>query len=574
MHILLTTMLGLVPGVNSAGQAQGTNAGEQKVVIPQTMEVHTGGVGTEPLRVPLVHEVPVPFTWTPPTIDGNIDLGSEWAGAGKLYAGDTYGYIDGAPNDSGALIVYLMHDNNYIYIAYDCFGDNTFSNHSQPSVIFDDDNSHSYPPAPDTSEGGNGIGNDNGWKCIWFYQDNSSAGWYSYGGTDYAFGTGTGHYQFEIRIPIVSPANDLGPAFLKTGPAWPDTVGALIYWYDQVSPDYIKGWWPQDHHPDPWYACATFGDLILLPPTYNPYEISVPYASVVPTIDGSIGSGEWADAVSIDVSDTSGWDDHKNNPGDCILYAKHDNAFLYLAYDTPKDLNMADHSQPSISIDDNNSGDWPAPGNYSEGINGIGTSNGWWAMSRFNDGTYYGWYNTGRTDYAFGNSTGHVQCEFKIPIVSSDTKPEDLGAGPAWPDTIGVFIYYWDNAEPGTWIAGWPQVRSGHSSYYGWTQPDVFGDWILEPGTGVSDGSASPGVSLIAPAVVRGGFGITLSLPAETDLRLSLYDATGRLVSVIAEGRFEAGKHEFTANPSSGGVYILRADAGSHAVSQKVTVVK
>lgn len=79
---------------------------------------------------------------------------------------------------------------------------------------------------------------------------------------------------------------------------------------------------------------------------------------------------------------------------------------------------------------------------------------------------------------------------------------------------------------------------------------------------------------MLAPSAAKGGFGISLSLPADADVRLSLFDATGRLVSVIAEGRFASGRHDFRANPGFGGVYILRADVNGKTLSQKVTVVK
>jgi|GEM_PF-2273979 len=575
MHTLLTTLLGLAPGVNSAGQVQSTNADQQTVVTPQMREVHTGGVGQGPILVPQTYDVLVPYTSTPPVIDGV--LGSEWENAVTWDVSDTLGNGDGTPNPRGSVIAYAMWDENFIYLAFDFVADNASQPDNDEFLSFwDDDHSHSW--AADSSEGQNDLlpGSTFRWASR-VILPSGPQGWV-YPRTDrdgyFAFSNAAGHATMEMKIPIQNPESPNDPATITTSGAG-DTIGLGIAYMDGGAGWATIACWPQNWNFSYgwWTDIANYGQLILLPPSSNPYEVHVPFASNIPTIDGSIGAGEWADAVAIDVSDTMAWDGFPNNPGDCILYAKHDNNFLYLAYDAFKDVNMADHSQPSICLDDDASGDWPPPGDYSEGANGIGTSNGWYAMARFNDGGYYGWYNTGRTDYAFGNSTGHVQCEFKIPIVTSDTKPEDLGAGPSWPDTIGVFIYYWDYAEPGAWIAGWPQAP-GDPDYDGWWYPQYFGTWILDPATSAYEGKTETALSMFAPSAAKGGFGISLSLPRDADVRLSLFDATGRLVSVIAEGRFDAGRHDFSANPGLGGVYILRADVNGKALSQKVTVVK
>lgn len=576
MYILLTTLLGLWPGVISTGQAQNTSADQQTAVIPQFRGVNTGGVGQGPILVPQGYEVLVPYTSTPPVIDGV--LGSEWTNAVSWDVSDTLGKGDGIPNPRGSVIAYAMWDDNFIYLAFDIIADNSAQPDNDEFLSFwDDDNSGTW--ASNSSEGQNDLlpGTTYRWASR-VILPSGPQGWV-YPRTDrdgfFAYSNASGHATMEMKIPIQNPESPFDPATITTSGAG-DTVGIGIAYMDGGAGWATIACWPQNWNfsSDWWTGIASYGDLILLPKS-NPYLVNVPYTSSPPTINGAINPSEWADAVVIDVSDTLAWDGVKNNPGDCLLYIKHDNNFLYLGYDAFKDLNMADHSQPSICLEDNASGDWPPPGNYSEGVNGIGTSNGWFAMSRFNDGGYYGWYNTGLTNYAFGNATGHVQCEFGIPIVNpgSDTKPENLGAGPSWPDTIRVFIYYYNDGEPGAWIAGWPQAP-GDPDYDGWWYPTYFGTWILDPNADVSEGTTELPLALFAPSVVKGGFGINLSLPGESDVRLALYDATGRLVSVIAEGKLDAGNHTFSINPGSGGVYILRADVNGKTLSEKVTVVK
>ncbi len=568
--------MGLAPGVTSAGQVQNTNPDQQARPTSQFREVNAGGVGKEPLLVPQGYEIFVPYTSTPPVIDGV--LGSEWADAVSWDVSDTLGMGDGAPNPPGSVIAYAMWDNNFIYLAFDFFADNASQPDNDEFISFwDDDNSHSWNESG--SEGQNDLipGTIYRWASrvilpsgpqSWVYPRTDRDGFFAYSDA-------SGHATMEMKIPIQNPESPNDPATITTSGAG-DTIGIGIAYMDGEAGWATIACWPQTWNFSSgwWSDIANYGDLILMPQT-NPYVVHIPYTSSPPTINGSIVAGEWADAVVIDVSDTLAWDGYPNNPGDCLLYIKHDDAFLYLGYDAFKDMNMGDHSQPSICLDDDASGDWPPPGNHSEGVNGIGTFNGWYAMARFNDGSYYGWYNTGLTDYAFGNGTGHVQCEFRIQIAdpASDVLPEKLGAGPDWPDTIRVFIYYYDDGEPGAWICGWPQAP-GDPDYDGWWFPQYFGTWILEANVDVGEGKAEAPVSVSAPSVARGGFGITMTLPRDADVRLALFDATGRLVSVIAEGRMEAGNHSFGVNPGSGGVYVLRATVNGKTLSQKVTVVK
>ena len=208
----------------------------------------------------------VPYTSNPPTIDGSIDTVSEWAGVQPLLIGDFMGSF-GNPNPSEAVLFYATHDDNYLYMAFDARADTSFSDHSQPTIGFDDDNSKTYPASPDTSEGFNGIGSDNGWyKDV--MQDNGAGpvgmGWDSIDMSgEFAFGTGTGHHQMEARVAIVDPTSDIGPQTLFAGPVWPDTVGAMIYWFDISAPDGQYAWWPQDVSSTTWYYPDGFGELIL-----------------------------------------------------------------------------------------------------------------------------------------------------------------------------------------------------------------------------------------------------------------------------------------------------------------------
>ncbi len=64
------------------------------------------------------------------------------------------------------------------------------------------------------------------------------------------------------------------------------------------------------------------------------------------------------------------------------------------------------------------------------------------------------------------------------------------------------------------------------------------------------------------------------SVPADTDGELVIYDITGRTVTTIAEGHFNAGEHSYTVDLSTvtPGVYIYRLRTGSDSAAKKFVV--
>ena len=67
---------------------------------------------------------------------------------------------------------------------------------------------------------------------------------------------------------------------------------------------------------------------------------------------------------------------------------------------------------------------------------------------------------------------------------------------------------------------------------------------------------------------------------AHSQLSLQLFDAAGRLVSVLMDGTRPAGRHQIVWNgvgrngsPANPGVYFYRLEAGSHTSARRLTVV-
>ena len=69
---------------------------------------------------------------------------------------------------------------------------------------------------------------------------------------------------------------------------------------------------------------------------------------------------------------------------------------------------------------------------------------------------------------------------------------------------------------------------------------------------------------------------IGFDLPEATDVRLAVYDVTGREVTRLAEGPMGAGTHRvrFEAAGLPSGVYLYRLEAGTFAQTQRMTLVK
>ena len=69
---------------------------------------------------------------------------------------------------------------------------------------------------------------------------------------------------------------------------------------------------------------------------------------------------------------------------------------------------------------------------------------------------------------------------------------------------------------------------------------------------------------------------IVFDLPEASDVRLAVYDVTGREVARLADGPMSAGTHRvrFEATGLPSGVYLYRLEAGAFAATERMTLVK
>ncbi|MCL4708998.1 T9SS type A sorting domain-containing protein [bacterium] len=69
---------------------------------------------------------------------------------------------------------------------------------------------------------------------------------------------------------------------------------------------------------------------------------------------------------------------------------------------------------------------------------------------------------------------------------------------------------------------------------------------------------------------------IAFALPKLSEVTLKVFDASGREVATLVEGRLLAGRHEVVldARPFSSGVYFYRLQAGEFSQTRRLTLVK
>jgi flagellar hook assembly protein FlgD len=74
---------------------------------------------------------------------------------------------------------------------------------------------------------------------------------------------------------------------------------------------------------------------------------------------------------------------------------------------------------------------------------------------------------------------------------------------------------------------------------------------------------------------------IRFDVPGMSDLSIKIYDAEGRLVKTLIQGKTEPGRHSVTwtgdgssGNPAGPGLYFIKMEAAEHSEIRKVVVLR
>ncbi len=96
-------------------------------------------------------------------------------------------------------------------------------------------------------------------------------------------------------------------------------------------------------------------------------------------------------------------------------------------------------------------------------------------------------------------------------------------------------------------------------------------------GTDVASGpdGGALGLSVAGPNPTAGALDLSLTVDRAQDVRVAVYDAVGRLVTVLHEGAVTAGTHAVGGRLDvASGSYVVRAEGAGAQVSRRVTVVR
>ncbi len=120
----------------------------------------------------------------------------------------------------------------------------------------------------------------------------------------------------------------------------------------------------------------------------------------------------------------------------------------------------------------------------------------------------------------------------------------------------------------------------GHYGYF-LVAHGTAGEQYTSQSAGVKVPAASVVLRQNAPNPFAATTRIGVSLPARSDMRLAVYDVTGRRVASIANGARDAGEHEFEWNGTNdaggrvgAGVYFCKLEAGTQTLTKKLVLMR
>ncbi len=149
--------------------------------------------------------------------------------------------------------------------------------------------------------------------------------------------------------------------------------------------------------------------------------------------------------------------------------------------------------------------------------------------------------------------------------------------------SIGSSRFDWrerDVFADGTEVHYYLRIRTDDNERI-WTGPVyVTYDASLATAVGETPGGSSLGLA-VGPNPTRGSLAAEFTLPAAAHARLALYDLSGRRAHTLLDRALEAGTHRVTwdgrledGTVAPAGIYFLKAEAGRHAATAKVLMLR
>jgi hypothetical protein len=118
-------------------------------------------------------------------------------------------------------------------------------------------------------------------------------------------------------------------------------------------------------------------------------------------------------------------------------------------------------------------------------------------------------------------------------------------------------------------------------SLFGEVEDYIVSNGYVPPGEGDSESVVDFSISQSWPTPFRGETAIQFALPQPSRVRVDVYDAGGRLIAGVIDGKLPAGTHRagWDGTDSSGehvpsGVYFIRLEAGKFSETRKVVYIE
>ena len=333
-------------------------------------------------------------------------------------------------------------------------------------------------------------------------------------------------------------------------------------------------------------------------------ELTSPWTDTGPTCDGIMESGEWSDAISVDISKFAVPQlpygplvlvgPHYYQSDAAILYLKNDSSYLYLGLDLPGDTSNTMSDWVSIDIEDD--GDRFFDLDSSEGAlimrNDFELGNDVLDFlpqrSTYSDSFVTAGIDVPVTAWDFGiqSNAGRQQAEIRIPF--GYVPKYNLNSGPG--ETIGIWAGVADASDPyveggfvySNQIAYWPW--QGIFSYYPQEMARVYlsasptsapedeSDKVIASDYRLNQNYPNP----FNPTTL-----ISYQLPDPARVRINIYNILGQKINTLVDEIQVSGQHQviWDGNDQKGrsvgsGIYFYKIVAGDYTRVRKMVLLK
>ncbi len=128
-------------------------------------------------------------------------------------------------------------------------------------------------------------------------------------------------------------------------------------------------------------------------------------------------------------------------------------------------------------------------------------------------------------------------------------------------------------------VAGWIYHGGIYSAivYAGWGPTDAYFDWFGNTGTEEKPGKeVSTGFVRLAPNPSNRTVELSYAVQNEGNVRISIYDATGRFVNNLVDETKPAGEYMYTLRNQNlmAGIYFVRVETSEHVVTKPMTILR